>query len=64
MQQHALKDLQRPLLQSRAFSIFTYPFLKNSWFGSDGETEMRFEDVVRKEKHTTNLVEAFVKRYS
>ena len=50
--------------QSRAFSIFTYPLLKNSSFGSDWETEIRFEDLVQEEKHATNLVEALMKRYS
>ena len=27
------------------------------------ETEIRFEDLVRKEKHTTNLVEVFMERF-
>ena len=47
------------LTQMHSFSMFTCLFWQNSWFRGDRETGIRFDDLARKEKHTTNLLEAF-----
>ena len=45
--------LFRPRLKrSHAFSIFTYPCLKNTWFGRDWGTELRLGDLARKKNKT------------
>ena len=49
--------------EPRVFKFYLSVF-EESMIGSDWDTENRFEELVQKEKHTTNLVEAFMERYS
>ena len=57
-----------PISRERALSVPTHhhphPFWGISRSGTDGQTEIRFEDLVRREKQTTNLVGAFMTRFS